>query len=133
MTTLVRSQTNRITTTSTSREDVIRALIDVSGRLREAMDRAGTRSCAYDLLEAADALDAVLPAARDLVRAQHGELPERLRAAMATLQVAGGQTRALGRAASSVVPSRAVSTAALVGHLDESAYAVDLVITDLDR
>jgi hypothetical protein len=100
--------------------------------MRRAIDRVGTRSGAYELLDVAEALEQALPVLRLELRARcGGELPMELRIELSNLARAATSAHEFGTTLTCIVPTDAPSEQSLVAHLDEwlrSAEALELVL-----
>jgi hypothetical protein len=101
------------------RTDAVVKLLHAISCMRRAMDRVGTRSCAYDLLDSANALEAALPPVRLGLRARHtGDLPLHERVELSILYRAASRTGDLGSAGACVVPPSREDTLLLIADLD---------------
>ena len=99
--------------------------------MRRAMDRVGSRSGAYELLDLGAALEQALPIVRAELRAEYGAVPIEVRVEWSNLVRAATSAVEFGTALTSIVPTDAPSEQSLVAHLDEwlrSAQVVEGVL-----
>jgi hypothetical protein len=103
--------------------------------MRRALDRVGSRRCAYELLDLGASLDQALAKVRAELRARHGEIPVDLRVELGALSRAATNADEFGGELTSIVPRNAPSDHSLIAHLDEwlrSAAVIDAALAELD-
>lgn len=107
------------------------ALAESAEHMRRAMDRVGSRSCAYELLDLSASLDRALPKVRAALRARHGEVPADLRMELGALSRAASTADEFGGELTSIVPRNAPSEHSLIAHLDEWLRSCGIVVDAL--
>lgn len=109
-------------------------LLDSVTCMTRALDRVGTRSCAYDLLDVASTIEAALQPIRLVLRGRHGgEIPLHLRVELSILFRAATRAHELGSAGASVVPPSTEEDAQLRCDLCAWLACAEGLVTELDH